>query len=254
MYVSNDNYIDNCSCYTNKESSQTLVNNDNINLNIIKRELLSNGKYEIYKYVRYAEYSKYCVENFGTELNHKYEKYLGVDLNLTPIEEKCCQQLYESHRKKVKRLKNKLWYWIENYDCLWLTLTFRDDVLNNTSEKTRRTYISRFLSSLNIPFYVANIDYGDKEKNNNSLEREHYHAIIQSDYLDMSLYQYGFIYVEKIHCDTNSVTRISKYINKLTYHAYKDSTGGNRLIYSRKRVKYDNSDILIPWHDDTLPF
>jgi len=271
MYVNNGNSIDNCGCDSYEKSPQKidkivreldiiLENKDRKELdkiarNKLKHELLSNGKYELYVGIRYAEYSKFCAEHYGTEINKKFEIYLGAEYNFTEEELKCCRQLYDSRRKKVERLKKKLEYRINNFKCLWLTLTFRDDVLDNTSELTRRRYIARFLKSLNIPFYVANIDYGDKEKNENSLEREHYHAIIQSDYLDMALYDYGFVFVEQIYNTTDSIARISKYINKLTAHAFKDSTRGqSRLIYSRGVNDYSKTNDLTYVDDDTLPF
>ncbi|MBE5735419.1 MAG: hypothetical protein E7361_03130 [Clostridiales bacterium] len=227
-------YIDNNGVVYNDYNEY--IQSDKKLRNLTKYELLSNGKFEIYRNNLYAEYSKFCSLKYGTEMNKKYEQYLGIEDTLSEYEKKCCKQIYDSRRQKILRLKKKLTHVITNYDCLWLTLTFRDDVLDNTSEKTRRIYISRFLKSLNVPFYVANIDFGDKVKNLDSLEREHYHAVIQSDYLDMSLYNYGFIYVERIRNTTNSIKKISKYINKLTAHAYKDSTKGlNRLIYSRNR-------------------
>lgn len=273
MYVNNGNSIDNCGCDSYEKSPQKIdrwlvelekacekaanKEADKIARNKLKHELLSNGKYELYVGIRYAEYSKFCAEHYGTEINKKFEIYLGAEYNFTEEELKCCRQLYDSRRKKVERLKKKLEYRINNFNCLWLTLTFRDDVLDNTSESTRHQYIQKFLKGLNIPFYVANIDYGDKEKNEYSLEREHYHAIIQSDYFDMSLYKYGLSYVERIYNTTNSIARISKYINKLTYHAFKDSTRGQRrLIYSRDTNDYSetNKTTLISYYGDDLPF
>lgn len=252
MYVVNNGYwSDNIgfnNCQKNKEEI------DKVTRNKIKKELIESGKYDLYCGVLYAQYSKYCFQTYGTEINKKYEKYLGAEDILTDFEKKLCKQIYDSRRKKIERLRRKLEFRIANYTCLWLTLTFTDEVLNSTNELTRRKYIERFLKSLNIPFYVANIDYGDKEKNSNSNEREHYHAVIQSDYLDMNKYDYGFIFVEKIHNTTNSIKKISKYINKLTSHAFKDSTRGqSRLIYSRK-AKENKEGLLIPYYGNDLPF
>ena len=71
----------------------------------------------------------------------------------------------------------------------------------------------------------------------------------------MSLYKYGFVYVEKIYNTANSIARISKYINKLTAHAYKDSTRGqSRLIYSRGITDYSKTNDLIPYFGNDLPF
>ena len=257
MYVDYDNSINNISInnISINRFKETKEKIDKSVINKIKKELIDSGKYDLYCGKIYAEYSKYCSQTYGTEMNKKFEKYLGAEDILTDFEKKLCKQIYDSRRKKISRLRHKLEFRIANYDCLWLTLTFTDDILNSTSELTRRRYIQRFLKDLDIPFYTANIDYGDKEKNSNSNEREHYHAIIQSDYLDMSLYNYGFVYVEKIHNTTNSIKKISTYINKLTSHAYKDSTKKqSRLIYSRNKKVENTEGLLIPYYGNDLPF
>ena len=208
-----------------------------------KMFLLQSGKYDLYRCVSKANYYDDVLHNFDFYKNvlHydydfdfvnkqylKYSKYLSYDLDLTDYEKKCCTQLFNSRRKRVQRLKTKLRRRLELFDCLFLTLTFTDGILNTTTEKTRRTYISRFLRDLHIPFYVANIDYGELN------EREHYHAIIQSNFIDCSLYKYGIINVERVRKNGSSTDKISHYINKLSYHAFKDSTGQCRLIYSKK--------------------
>lgn len=249
MYVDDSDCVDS-DCVDSLQKVEEKV--DKVLINDLKRELLDNGKYEIYRNIQYALYSKYCACAYGTEINHKYDMYLGIDCNFSALELKVLKQMYDSHRRRVQRLKQKIRFRVLNNKCLWLTLTFRDEVLYSTSELTRRRYISRFLKSLNIPFYVANIDYGDKEKNLESKEREHYHAIIQAEHIDMSLYNYGFIYVERINNSVDSVARISKYINKLTSHAFKDSTKNHsRLIYSRKT--FVSNQQIIDYYSDVLP-
>ena len=201
--------------------------------NIVKDGLVKSGKYDVWRNCQFAQNSKFLAETYGTEIFKKYELYLGVENNLNFFENKCCKQIYDSNRQRNRRLKDKLTYQLINNDCLFLTLTFRDDVLEKTSHQTRRDYIRRYLKSLCSSFYVANIDYGDKEKNSQSNEREHYHAIVNLDYINLDSYIYGFIYAEKIKKSSN-VRALTKYINKLTCHAYKDSTKGrDRLIYSR---------------------
>jgi len=240
------------------------IRSDNSNINSVckkqtkeeiiakKHELIVNGKFDIYRGKRYAEYSQLLSEQGIGVVNHKYEPYLSAECDFNEYELKYCRQIYDSQRARVQRLRKKLRYRIENYNCLWLTLTFRDDVLDNTSKATRRAYIRRYLKSLNIPFGVANIDYGDKEKNPDSLEREHYHAVIQSDRVEPSTYPYGFCKIKAISTHGRSVECISEYINKLTNHAYKDSTGRERLIYLRTKDKHYNS-ILTPT-DEEIPF
>lgn len=201
--------------------------------NCVKDGLVKSGKYDTWKNIQFANHSKLLSENYGTDFFKKYEIYLGVENTLNSFEEKCCKQVYDSNRQRNRRLKEKLTYQLQNYDCLFLTLTFTDAVLESTSHQTRRDYIRRYLKGLGSSFYVANIDYGDKEKNSQSNEREHYHAIVNLDFINLDNYRLGFIYAEKIKKSSN-VRALTKYINKLTAHAYKDSTKGrDRLIYSR---------------------
>lgn len=114
--------------------------------------------------------------------------------------------------------------------CSFLTLTFTDDVLASTSEDTRRRYVARFLKSISQN-YVGNIDYGKLN------EREHYHAIVEGDQLDLSSWTYGFTKCIKVgYSDIITDTaRLSKYINKLSNHATKKTTKGKKIIYSRQK-------------------
>lgn len=204
--------------------------------NTVKDHLINSGKYDIWKNIQYAEYSKKISEMYGTEPFKKYDMYLSADLQLNSLEERCCRQIYESTRKRVQRFKEKLEYNINNFDCVFLTLTFRDNVLYNTEPQTRRDYIRKFLKGLSDDkslWFGANIDYGDRDKNPESKEREHYHAVVNLKSIDLSSYPYGFIFAEKIRKGSNTAC-LSKYINKLTCHAYKDSTKGrDSIIYSR---------------------
>lgn len=198
----------------------------------LKSTLLESGKYDIWLNIQKAMYFK-SKAIAGEEYNSKYEEYLSYDCEFNDLERLCCRQLFNSRRSRVLRLKKKLELILHNHECLFIRLSFKDKVLSSTSQKTRRTYVSRWLKSLNAPFYVANIDFGDKEKNPDSKEREHYHAIVQINHVDMSTYKYGYMFVQRLRFDKSSITRVSKYINKLSYHAFKNSTGQYRLIYSK---------------------
>ena len=109
--------------------------------------------------------------------------------------------------------------------CLFLTFTFDEIVLQKTNADTRRQKVIRYLKSYNVP-YVANIDFGKQNG------REHYHAIIQTDNVDYSLYDYGALNGKKIVSTSDNV-KLAKYISKLTNHAIKDTTKRNSIIYSR---------------------
>lgn len=147
--------------------------------------------------------------------------------------------------KRTLRLKDRIEHMLNKDNCIFLTLTFRDDVLNSTSVETRKKYIQRFLKE-NCVDYIANIDYGRKN------EREHYHAVViaNDNKIDGSLYSYGAINFERVHAFENEETyensskRLSKYVNKLTNHAIKDTVKQNRIIYSRNTKQLSDIDIL----------
>lgn len=203
----------------------------------IQNFVLSAGLYSIFMAYRKYQYYMYkynddidmivsevgldilCYESF----EWYYKKY--------PRLYKVCLNMYISKCRKVKRVHDRIIDMLytndgEINDCLFVTLTFSNDVLDKTTQKTRRVYVSRFLKS-QFKDYVANIDFGDK------YNREHYHAIIGSGYIDLSAWfdKQGIIHVEHIRSNSK---KIAQYINKLTYHSVKDSAG--YLIYSKKNA------------------
>lgn len=136
------------------------------------------------------------------------------------------RKINTSSYKRVKRLNKRIETYLQSGQCIWLTITFNDTTLSNTSEKTRRRYVSRFLKSVSTS-YLANIDYGK------TTEREHYHAVVLCDFVDPKCWSYGFIYTERIKNHINAPVKLSKYVSKLTNHAIKESTKRNVYIYSR---------------------
>ena len=130
---------------------------------------------------------------------------------------------------RATRLRKRIETMLLNGDCLFLTLTFNDETLLNTSQETRRKHVSRYLKSFNAP-YVANIDFGSQNG------REHYHAVINVSSIDLAPWrEYGNINVERVRSKSIelSKTRLSKYISKLSNHAIKETTRRCCLIYSR---------------------
>lgn len=137
---------------------------------------------------------------------------------------------YDKIRQVTKRVRRRITELMVFTPCSFLTLTFTDEVLASTSEETRRRYVSRFLKSISEN-YVGNIDYGK------TTEREHYHAVVEGQDLDLTGWTYGF--TKCIKCGyTDIITdsaRLSKYINKLSNHATKRTTKGKKIIYSRQK-------------------
>ena len=127
------------------------------------------------------------------------------------------------------KIKERIEYMLLNGSCIFLTLTFNDETLNNSTSEDRRRFVRRYLKSFNCP-YVANIDFGNKN------HREHYHAIINADCIDYSNWRkYGNINGERIRNRNikSDKTKLAKYICKLSNHAIKETTKRSALIYSR---------------------
>lgn len=117
-----------------------------------------------------------------------------------------------------------------NGSCIFLTLTFRDDVIKETNANTRRVAVRRYLKQYNC-MYVANIDFGDDER---YTHREHYHALINCNKVDYKSWTYGNIDFERVRFkNSDTTTKLSKYICKLSNHAIKETTKRSSLIYSR---------------------
>lgn len=137
-----------------------------------------------------------------------------------------CYKINHSLYHRNMRVRQKIQNILINYDkCYFLTLTFTDSILASTSEETRRRYVARWLKD-NCIEYLANIDYG-KEKG-----REHYHAVgTFKKKVDYTSFNGGSVN-SKIIINKNAY-KLKNYINKLTYHAMKETTKQVRLIYSR---------------------
>lgn len=181
---------------------------------------IESGCSHKYRQFRYA-----CYKNEEEKINTLYS-----DL-------KCCydddlikesSRLYESQKKRVKTLKNKIKTMLSNGKCIFLTLTFKPDTLESTTPETRKDYVRRFLKE-NYDKYIANIDYGARNG------REHYHAVCLLDNTLANFntwHKYGAVKSENIW-QTNSDIKISKYITKLTNHAIKETCKRSAIIYSR---------------------
>lgn len=139
-----------------------------------------------------------------------------------------CRKINDAYFHRTKRLKERINKMLLNGSCLFLTLTFTDDVLSSTSEETRRRYVQRFLKLYDCK-YVANIDFGSDN------HREHYHALINCDKVNNCDWLYGAINFERVRNRNieNDKTKLAKYIAKLCNHAIKETTKRNALIYSR---------------------
>lgn len=137
-----------------------------------------------------------------------------------------CLRILHANSARVKRLNDRIRAIISQNKSTFLTITFSDKHLQETTAKQRRIEITRFLKKFNAP-YVANIDFGIDDT---KTKREHYHAVIGSQEIDYNLWPY-YINGEKIIVSNSKA--LAKYVSKLSNHAIKEQAKRSSLIYSR---------------------
>lgn len=143
-----------------------------------------------------------------------------------------CEKINHAEYERTKRLKKRIRAMLTSGTCLFLTLTFTNDTLANTTPKQRRVAVVRYLKQFKCQ-YIANIDFG---KDKTKTMREHYHAVIQSENIDFASWRkYGNINCQRIRSRNIEVdkTKLAKYVAKLSNHAIKETTKRGSLIYSR---------------------
>lgn len=206
----------------------------------LKHELLNNGDYYKYKDLKHhlnkikPSYRFLTLDEQTGELkevldNHYFsletQNYIQLSNDIGIINLDQCIKIDHNKYKRTTRLRNRVSSLIKSGQAYFITLTFRDDVLDNTTEDTRRQFVRRFLKQ-HATDYVANIDYGK------TTEREHYHAITNCD---INQWPYGFSLSKAIAPNIESEKRLPVYITKLTHHALKKTVRGSTLIYSRNK-------------------
>lgn len=173
-------------------------------------------------------YMENAAEGVVLPLNSKLDD-LYVDCCLCGLKNEYeeCLKINNAYYKRLKRLKERVKHILTSGPSLFLTLTFNDDALERTSAEFRRIAVQRYLKQYNC-LYVGNIDFGSKN------HREHYHALIGCGRVDSESWKkYGNIDFEKVRFRSECASKLSKYINKLSNHAIKETTRRSALIYSR---------------------
>ena len=203
----------------------------------LKAKVLKNGMVEAQKKYSLTMFKQYQEEVALYENGEIIEQWKPLNDNeiqvyrmmaqAFPEEWKEAYRVNDASYHRTKRLKERIKTMITSGSCIFLTLTFRNDVLETTSQDTRKRYIKRALKTMSDK-YIANIDYGSKK------EREHYHAIVLCDKVSQEQWKYGNLDYERVRVhEEDSPVKIAKYITKLTNHAIKETVKQNRLIYSR---------------------
>lgn len=152
-------------------------------------------------------------------------EFSNIMMEESPREWIEAQKINHAEYERKNRLKNKITEMLLTGECLFITFTFNNITLLTTKPSSRRKFVQRYLASYSNN-YVANIDFG-KEKG-----REHYHAVIQTNFIDPNAWKYGHLDVERVH-KINSEEKLANYIAKLTNHAVKETTKRNVMIYGR---------------------
>lgn len=203
----------------------------------LKAKVLSNGMVEMQKKLSLTHFKMYqeekalyengeIIENWKPLNDSEIQFYKNIAQE-NPEEWKEACRVNNASYHRTKRLKDRIKTMLTSGSCIFLTLTFRNDVLASTSQDTRKQYIKKALKTMSDN-YVANIDYGSKN------DREHYHAVVLCDKVSQEQWKYGNLDFERVRTsEVDSPVKIAKYINKLTNHAIKETTKQNRLIYSR---------------------
>lgn len=205
----------------------------------LKAKVIKEGLTKLQRKVSLTFYQKAKEDKIKAFTGEERDLYKPIDYEtaifieekyrrLNPEEWKEAMRVNEASYKRTKRLKDRILNMLESGSCIFLTLTFTNETLENTSSETRKQYVSRYLKKVSN-CYIANIDFGRKN------EREHYHALVQCDSVDGKWWRKncGSIDFERVNVSLDCETKLAKYINKLTNHAIKETTRKNCVIYSR---------------------
>lgn len=196
---------------------------------LLKAEVLENGIYDAFRYIQQTKVAQYRHFEIPEENPYKtLQDALDWELQISsvyPSEWKEAERLYKAKCARATRLAKRLRYMIRKSDCCFVTLTFSDEVLSNTSAATRHEYVKRWLRL--FPCAIANIDFGSENG------REHYHAVVLAKRVRHESWKYGLLHSRRVkRTDERCVEKLAHYTAKLVNHAIKETTKGCRTIYS----------------------
>lgn len=198
-----------------------------------KAKVISSGLVKEYKSIKRAIFAENWLVHTGEILKTDRDYNTAVEQrffysHLMPEDWQEASRVYDANRQQRYRLEKRILDMLTTSpECVFVTLTFRDDVLASTSSETRRQYVRKWLKQYGT-LYVANIDYGGQHG------REHYHAVINAR-VSPKTWKYGILNCESVKYTPNDKTslKLAKYVSKLTNHAIKETTKRCALIYSR---------------------
>lgn len=176
-----------------------------------------------------------------------YQQYIEL---MSTEEGQMARKVNRASYERRKRCRKRILRYQLSNKAVFGTLTLSNEVLEKISEETFRKYVQRYMKNYFVS-YIANVDYGSQN------ERIHYHVVgVPKDTwydilnstkvfhskkqkwtttLTTSEWQenYGFDYWEILADNDSTPGNVAKYIDKLTNHAFKESTKQSSIIYSR---------------------
>ena len=245
-------YLYNCYKHLSKYEFKNILSNFDVLLHVAKK---------FHKYNTLSFNNSLDYEN-GIRYNDVVNLYNYYFYGRSWLYKECLKIINSSYKKQT-RVTNKILSMLAHGKCYFLTMTFDDYILNNSTKIQRKEYVKKWLKN-NYDSGVANIDFGNEkvyyDRRNNkriSTKREHYHAVVLSkkdyvvDYNSWCKYDIVnssgeitskncYFNAEYIPCVTGEITEISAiapYLNKLSLHALKKSTKRENLIYFGFRKK-----------------
>lgn len=189
----------------------------------LKSAILNSDYLKEYKDINKAIYNFMYDKNIATPYN--YEQALNKQFELFYNNDeiyKECKRIDKAFLNRKQRLKSRIFNMLEKGTCYFLTLTFEDNFIN-LKDNTKRRYVTDYLKSISN-IYIANQDFGSKTN------REHYHAIILADSIDIN-WKYGFQC--NLKCYGNKDNKLGIYVAKLSNHAIKNTNKRSVMIYSK---------------------
>ena len=213
----------------------------------LRHYLIDSGRIKLYKqrrkhgifydnYMKYEdterakkEWEEYSELNTFLEETGSYEESIEACKFINSITAK-----RKRVRKKIKRMSE---YKNTHPDVYlsFVTFTFTDYELSNTSEETRRRKLREYLNKYALD-YVLNVDYGDETG------REHYHAVVlyREKLKKKDQCWSGYTHIKPIHASVEDIRKTAQYLTKLSSHACKSTTKFKSIISKRKPLCYLN--------------
>lgn len=160
------------------------------------------------------------------------KKYIAF-LNGEVIEENpILERLLDNRNKKVNRIKKRITILSARYKkyVYFCTFTFDDDLLKKSHRTRKRAILNALYSFDKDIMFLMNPDFGKKN------HRLHFHAIIGTNFNQdlrkhLKLYYPCLSSCDRVYFDSKRhLTQVSKYINKLSNHATKDTSRAYRVI------------------------